>query len=135
MPVNWGPDFALTMGWFPAGPIMIRLDVVERLTRELNYLIRKHPILLPPNIGSRMGLKPDQLAPVLHILGFRIIPAGVLGGKHYGPPAPALLARRKLEPQVRQAAAAPLPKLVLEEPVDADNPFAALAALKKTARR
>ncbi len=143
MPVNWGPDFALAMGWVQAGPLMIRLDVVERVTRELHYLIRKHPILLPPNLGSRMGLKPDQLVPVLHVLGFRIIAAGVLGGKHYGPPNPALLARRKQEPPQRvpvMAVAAPPPRpapamSAAAPAVDADNPFAALAALKMAARR
>ncbi len=131
MPSNWGPDFALVMGWVQAGPLMIRLDVVERITRELHYLLRKHPILLPPNIGSRMGLKPDQLAPVLNVLGFRIIPAGTLGAKHYGPAAPAMLARRKMEHQ-QHAPAAPAAE---PAPVLADSPFAALAALKKTARR
>jgi len=142
MPVNWGPDFALAMGWVTAGPLMIRLDVVERVTRELHYLLRKHPILLPPNLGSRMGLKPDQLAPVLHVFGFRIIAAGVLGGKFYGPPTPALLARRKLEPQQRVVQPAPLKPVpaaqvasAAPKPVDADNPFAALAALKLAARR
>ncbi len=128
MPSNWGPDFALTMGWLPAGPVMIRLDVVERLVREVHFLLRKHPILVPPNLGSRMGLKPEQLSPVLHVLGFRIIPAGTLGTKHFGPPSPPLLARRKMEH--RPATAAPPPP----EPISADNPFAALAALK-TARR
>jgi len=132
MPANWGADFALAMGWVQAGPLMIRLDVVERVTRELHYLLRKHPILLPPNIGSRMGLKPEQLAPVLNVLGFRLIPAGTLGDKHFGPPAPAMLARRKMEhhhqPPARPAAA-PEPS-----PALADSPFAVLAALKKTAR-
>jgi ATP-dependent RNA helicase SUPV3L1/SUV3 len=147
MPTNWGPDFALAMGWVQAGPLMIRLDVVERITRELNYLIRKHPILLPPNLGSRMGLKPDQLVPVLHVLGFRIIPAGTLGAKYYGPPNPALLARRKQEPQARipvPAAPPPVRQQVRQQApvmssaapvVDSDNPFAALAALKMAARR
>ncbi|HYP64142.1 MAG TPA: helicase-related protein [Acidocella sp.] len=142
MPNNWGPDFALAMGWVQAGPIMIRLDVVERITRELHYLLRKHPILLPPNLGSRMGLKPDQLAPTLNVLGFRIIPAGELGAKFYGPPAPAILARRKQEPQP-QRAQAPAPRGARPapaaaeppKPVDADNPFAALAALKLAGRR
>lgn len=142
MPSNWGPDFALAMGWVQAGPLMIRLDVVERVTRELHYLLRKHPILLPPNLGSRMGLKPDQLAPTLHVLGFRIIPAGTLGAKFFGPPTPALLARRKQEPQPQRAAAPvtrPVPAAQVAsaapKPVDADNPFAALAALKLAARR
>jgi ATP-dependent RNA helicase SUPV3L1/SUV3 len=129
MPSNWGPDFALTMGWLPAGPVMIRLDVVEKIVREVHFLLRKHPILVPPNLGSRMGLKPDQLSPVLQVLGFRIIPAGVLGAKYFGPPAPPLLARRKMESRPAQAAPVKPP-----EPVSADNPFAALAALK-TARR
>jgi ATP-dependent RNA helicase SUPV3L1/SUV3 len=144
MPSNWGPDFALAMGWVQAGPIMIRLDVVERITRELHYLLRKHPILLPPNLGSRMGLKPDQLAPTLNVLGFRIIPAGELGAKFYGPPAPAMLARRKQEPQQQQQrhqapaprGAKPAPAAAEPpKPVDADNPFAALAALKLAGRR
>jgi ATP-dependent RNA helicase SUPV3L1/SUV3 len=134
MPKNWGADFALVMGWVQAGELMIRLDVVERVARELHYLLRKHPILLPPNIGSRMGLKPDQLAPTLHVLGFRLIPAGTLGPKHYGPAAPAMLARRKMEPhRPHHAPAAQAPE---PEPAAlADSPFAALAALKKTARR
>ncbi len=129
MPKNWGADFALVMGWVQVGELMVRLDVAERVARELHYLLRKHPILLPPNIGSRMGLKPDQLAPTLHALGFRLIQAGTLGPKHYGPAAPAMLARRKMEqhrPHHPPAAQAPEP----EPAALADSPFAALAALK-----
>ncbi len=138
MPANWGHDFALAMGWVQAGDVMIRLDVVERVTRELHYLMRKHQIMLPPNLGSRMGLKPEQLAPVLNVLGFRLFPAGELGGKYYGPPAPAMLGRRKQEHhQHQRQAAAPARKAErAPEPVvvDADNPFAALAALKMARR-
>jgi ATP-dependent RNA helicase SUPV3L1/SUV3 len=129
MPVNWGADFALSMGWFPAGPVMIRLDIVEKLVRELHYLVRKSPILVPPNLGSRLGLKPEQLLPVLHVLGFRIIPAASLHAKYYGPPAPPMLGRRKMEP--KPLAPPPPPP----EPVSEDNPFAALAALRQAARR
>ncbi len=126
MPGNWGADFALAMGWLPAGPVMVRLDIAEKLAREMHYLIRKSPVLLPPNLGSRMGLKPEQLSPVLHVMGFRILPTASLHAKYYGPPAPPMLGRRKMEP--RLAAPPPPP-----EPVSADNPFAALAMLK-TAR-
>jgi ATP-dependent RNA helicase SUPV3L1/SUV3 len=129
MPGNWGPDFALDMGWLPCGPVMVRLDVAERLVKEMHYLVRKHPVLLPPNLGSRMGLKPEQLSPVLNVLGFRIIPAGVESDKKYGPPAPQMLGRRKMEP--RPVAAAPAEP---EKPVSEDNPFAALAALRRAAR-
>jgi ATP-dependent RNA helicase SUPV3L1/SUV3 len=126
MPSNWGADFALSMGWLPAGPVMVRLDVAEKLVGEMHYLVRKHPVLLPPNLGSRMGLKPEQLSPVLNALGFRIIAAATLGAKYFGPPAPQMLARRKMEPR----APAPPPPPPVE--VSEDNPFAALAALRRT---
>jgi ATP-dependent RNA helicase SUPV3L1/SUV3 len=128
MPGNWGPDFALEMGWLPAEGLLIRLDIVERLVKELHYLLRKHPILLPPNLGSRMGLKPEQLAPVMHQLGFRIMPAGEPHPRKYGPPAPAMLGRRKMEPR-----AAPEP-VAAPVAISEDNPFAALAALRRAAR-
>ncbi len=138
MPNNWGYDFALAMGWVQVNDIMIRLDVVERVTRELHYLVRKHQILLPPNLASRMGLKPEQLAPTLNVLGFRVFPASVQSDKYFGPPAPAMLGRRKQEQQPRQRqAVAPMRKQERESEtvtVDANNPFAALAALK-VARR
>ncbi|WP_039885424.1 helicase-related protein [Acidocella sp. MX-AZ02] len=144
MPENWSNEFALAMGWVRAGDIMIRLDVVERVTRELHYLMRKSQILLPPNLGSRMGLKPEQLGPTLNVLGFRLFPAAEASEKYYGPPAPAMLGRRKQDhhqaaPQ-RNAPAAqaarpnrePKPEKPVE--IDADNPFAALAALKLARR-
>jgi ATP-dependent RNA helicase SUPV3L1/SUV3 len=128
MPGNWGPDFALEMGWLPAEGLLIRLDIVERLVKELHYLLRKHPILLPANLGSRMGLKPEQLAPVMHQLGFRIMPAGEPHPRKYGPPAPAMLGRRKMEPRASpEPVAAPVA-------ISEDNPFAALAALRRAAR-
>ena len=135
MPTNWGHDFALAMGWVQVGELMIRLDVVERVTRELHYLMRKSQILMPPNLGSRMGLKPEQLSPVLQALGFRLFTAGTLGDKFYGPPAPAMLGRRKQEQQP-QRQAAPQARKPDPAPVilDADNPFAALAALRVAKR-
>ena len=144
MPANWGQDFALAMGWVQVNDIMIRLDVVERVTRELHYLMRKHQIMLPANLGSRMGLKPEQLAPTLNVLGFRLFPAQELGDKYFGPPAPAMLGRRKQEhhqqhqrhPQPHMPAAHAVARKPEPEPVvvDADNPFAALAALKMARR-
>jgi len=129
LPAGWNTSGALYMGWVPAGPVMIRLDIAEKICRELGYLIRRHPVQVPNNLGSRMGLKPEQLAPVLHVLGFRIIPAGTLGPKYYGPATPALLARKKPEKQILpEVKAAPPPP---PPPISADNPFAALAALKR----
>jgi ATP-dependent RNA helicase SUPV3L1/SUV3 len=124
-PAGWDGAFALAMGWVMAGPVMIRLDIAEKLSREMNYLIRKHPVALPPGLGSRMSLKPEHLSPALNALGFRVIPAATLGEQAFGPLAPPMLARRKgiAAKPAAPAPAAPLP----------DNPFAALAVLKRAA--
>jgi len=125
-PTGWSEGLALAMGWLPAGPVMLRLDVAERMGRELHYLIRKQPMVLPAQLGSRMSLKPDQLSPVLNALGLRVIPAATLDARIFGPPAPPMLARRR-HTAPRPARPTP-PEAVVPAP---DNPFAALAALKR----
>ena len=119
-------NLALQMGWVIAGPVMIRLDIAEKLARELNYLIRKHPVALPGGLGSRLSLKPEQLPAALNTLGFRIIPAAALAADRYGPPAPPMLVRRKGN-ATRQPVRAEIP------PPLPGNPFAALAGLKRAA--
>ncbi len=123
-PAGWTDNFTLQMGWLRAGPIMLRLDIAERIAGELAYAIRKHPIILPATLASRLSVKPEHLAAALNALGLRIIPAAVLPAGAFGPPAPQRLARLKLPP----AAAAAPPK-----PPPPDNPFAALAALARAA--
>jgi ATP-dependent RNA helicase SUPV3L1/SUV3 len=125
LPAGWDEGFAVAMGWVVAGPVMIRLDIAEKLGRELNYLIRKHPVALPGGLGSRMSIKPEQLPAVLNTLGFRIIPAATLPEQAFGPPAPPMLARRRGQPSRPPSVAAP--------PPPPGNPFAALAALKRAA--
>jgi ATP-dependent RNA helicase SUPV3L1/SUV3 len=120
-------EAALRMGWVRAGPVMLRLDIAEKLARELNYLIRRHPVPLPATLGSRMSLKPEHLPVILNRLGFRIIPAATLAIDAYGPPAPPMLARRKGQ------RAGPKPAAQAVTPPAPDNPFAALAALSRAA--
>jgi ATP-dependent RNA helicase SUPV3L1/SUV3 len=125
-PPGWNEDLALRLGWLQAGPVMLRLDIAEKITRELNYLIRRHPVALPAALASRMSLKPEHLPAVLNRLGFRIIPAATLPPASFGPPAPPMLARRKtIKPPARPATPAPAPL--------PDNPFAALALLQRAA--
>ncbi len=125
-PLGWDDEMALAMGWVKTGPVMLRLDIAEKMGRELNYLIRKHPVALPAGLGSRMSLKPEHLPAVLNRLGFRIIPAATLAPEKYGPPAPPMLARRKaIRPAPAKPATPPAPL--------PDNPFAALAALRRAA--
>ncbi len=117
-------DDALRMGWVRAGPVMLRLDIAEKLARELNVLIHKHPVPVPAGLASRMSLKLEHLPVILNRLGFRIIPAATLAPDAYGPPAPPMLARRK----GLKYAARPTPET--PTPPRPDNPFAALAALR-----
>ena len=121
-PAGWSPGFALQMGWLLAGPVMIRLDIAEKLAAELFYAIRRHPVTLPAHLGSHLSVKPEHLSAALNALGLRIIPAAVLPEGAYGPPAPPRLAWVKTTPKP-----ALLPVIAPPRP---DNPFAALAALR-----
>ena len=120
-PAGWSAAFALLMGWMLAGSVMIRLDIAEKLGSELFYAIRRHPVVPPPNLGSRLSVKPEHLPAALNALGLRIIPAAMLPEGAYGPPAPPRLARVKLLPRL-PAAPPGVPR--------PDNPFAALAVLR-----
>ena len=134
-PAEWPDGFAVAMGWVPAGPVLLRLDVAERAAAELAHATRPGATLLPPGLASRLGVRGAWLPAVLRVLGYRVVPAEVPAPAQYGPPAPALLVplRRRRETAgrapsvvsaVRSARAAP-PR---PAPV-ATGPFAALAAL------
>jgi ATP-dependent RNA helicase SUPV3L1/SUV3 len=92
---EWPRGFAETMGWLPAGPVLLRLDVAERIAGELGHLTRRAPALLPGDLASRLGIKGDMLGPVLEAMGFRLMPAEVLEETAFGPPAPARIAHAR----------------------------------------
>jgi ATP-dependent RNA helicase SUPV3L1/SUV3 len=94
-PADWPRGFAETMGWLPAGPVLLRLDVAERIAGELGHLTRKSPALLPGDLASRLGIKGENLGPVLDAMGFRLIPAETLDEKNFGPPAPARIGQQR----------------------------------------
>jgi ATP-dependent RNA helicase SUPV3L1/SUV3 len=120
---DWPSGFAAAMGWVATGPVMLRLDIAERVAGELGYLTRRGTITLPRDLGSRLSVRVEFLPIILRQLGFRIVPGGGLAPEMFGPPAPAMLAaiRRR---RSRPTAAVP-------GPVDVRGPFAALAALKR----
>ena len=91
MALSWPPGFAPMMGWVPAGPVLLRLDVAERVAAELGYLTRRAAAPLPPEILGRFGVKGDALAPVLTDLGFRLIPSEPLPEDQQGPVLPAMV--------------------------------------------
>ena len=120
---DWPPGFAVAAGWVEAGPVLLRLDVAERVAGELGWATRKGSIALPGNLASRLSIKADSLPVVLRRLGFRIVPGALLGQGEYGPPAPPMLAplRRRRQPATEPAMARAV----------SAGPFAALAALKR----
>ena len=120
-PAGWPEDFAAAMGWIAAGPVLVRLDVAERIAAELAHAARLRPVAVPAGLGSRLSVRPEAVPAILHGLGFRVIPAGALASDAFGPPMPALVAPLRHRP----TAAPPM-----RRPPPADHPFAALAALR-----
>jgi ATP-dependent RNA helicase SUPV3L1/SUV3 len=123
---DWPAGFAAMAGWIEAGPILLRLDIAEKIAGELAYRCRRGPTALPSGLASRFAIKPDMLLAVLRPLGFRVLPAAGLHPDQIGPPAPPMLMplRRR-----RPMTDAPSPAQ------NATGPFAALAALRRGGAR
>ncbi len=118
---DWPGGFAAAMGWLEAGPVLLRLDIAERVAAELAWLTRRGATAVPAGLASRFSLKAELLPVVLRRLGFRVIPAAGLAAEEYGPPAPAMIIPlRRRRPVVSEPT-----------PVRTHGPFAALAALKR----
>ncbi len=117
-------DFLAMMGWVPAGPVLLRLDIAERVAAELAYSTRGKPAPLPLAMAQRLGVRAEIMPAVLRGLGLRILPAPLLAPEIYGPPPPPMIAQPKRRP-VEAKQPAPLP------PPRPDSPFAALAALRR----
>ena len=107
------------MGWIEAGPMLLRLDVAERIAADLAWRTRRSPSALPADLSSRLSIRADLLPVALRRLGFRVQPAASLAAR-VGPPSPAMLVplRRRI------ARVSPPPRTVPH------GPFAALASLK-----
>jgi ATP-dependent RNA helicase SUPV3L1/SUV3 len=113
-------------GWIEAGPILLRLDIAEKIAGELNHRCRRGPSAMPSGLASRFATKPDVVPAVLRQLGFRVLPAAAPGPDEQGPPAPSMLMPlRRRRPVVEE----PLPARF------ATGPFAVLAALKQGGAR
>ena len=120
-PGDWPAGFAAVAGWQEAGPVLLRLDVAERVAGELAWATRQGATALPAGLAGRFAVKAELVPAVLRGLGFRVLPGGSLGPGGYGPPAPTMLA-----PLKRRRVVVEVP----EVPARA-GPFAALAALKR----
>ncbi|HET9147999.1 MAG TPA: helicase-related protein [Acetobacteraceae bacterium] len=122
---HWPPDFAIYLGWVPAGPKAIRLDIAERIAAECFHAARRHPVMVPPDLASRLSIGQAELPAVLRAFGLRLSPAEILPDRKFGPPAPALLGITRRGPRPRAEAPA--------RAVNPDHPFAALAPFRRIA--
>ena len=124
---TWPAGFAATAGWVELGPILLRLDVAERVAADLFHRVRRRPAALPWDLASRLSVKADQLPGVLRALGFRLTPSVTLGETQYGPPAPPLItARRGPAAQMSAPTLNSLPRASAHS-----SPFAALVVLQR----
>ena len=127
-PEQWPMGFAGAMGWVEAGPVLVRLDVAERVAAELAFAARNGAVPLPFDLASRLSVKPDIVPAVLRALGFRLTPEGTLGEAQvggeaqFGPPMPMLVQQLRRKP--------PAPKPSPRRAPAPDHPFAALAVLR-----
>jgi ATP-dependent RNA helicase SUPV3L1/SUV3 len=118
---DWPDGFATAMGWLEAGPVLLRLDIAERVAADLAWASRRGAAALPAGLSSRLSIRSELLPVVLRRLGFRVLPGASLPPEQYGPPAPAMLLSLRRRP-VRRAQ--PEPRHALQ------GPFAVLAMLK-----
>jgi ATP-dependent RNA helicase SUPV3L1/SUV3 len=122
---DWPAGFAAFQGWVLAGTRAIRLDIAETVAAELFYAARRHPVVMPETLASRLGIAQAELPAVLRALGLRLIPAQSLPDDVSGPPAPRRVAIAR-QPGRKPDAAPP-------RPVNPNHPFAALSSLGRLA--
>jgi ATP-dependent RNA helicase SUPV3L1/SUV3 len=121
-PAGWPPGFAAAMGWVSAGPVLVRLDIAERVAAELAFAARQHPTAIPGDAAQRLAVSAAVLPAVLHGLGVRLAPPFVLEAGQHGPPAPPMML-----PPRRPRPPPPAPVRAVRP----DSPFAALAMLRR----
>lgn len=113
---SWPEGWVAALGYLPAGPVAIRLDVAERVGAELAALTRQGERQPPHGLASRLGCRAADLPAVLRALGFALRP---------GEDGAVLLRARRRVPAVVNRRARALPA--------AEGPFAALAVLRARA--
>jgi ATP-dependent RNA helicase SUPV3L1/SUV3 len=121
-PPEWPAGFAAALGWIDAGPVLLRLDIAERVAAELTWATRRRPAALPAGLANRLSIRPELVPAVLRRLGFRVVPGGSLPAGQHGPSAPPMVA-----PLRRHTLSSPT---MPQDATAVEGPFAALAALR-----
>ena len=120
-PRDWPTSLAFALGWLDAGPVLLRLDIAERIVGELLYVGHGKPMPVPADLASRLSVRTEMLPAILRQLGFRLRPPTIVADGQFGPAAPAMMefTRRRRRPEVEQPVS-----------VSQGSPFAALAQLR-----
>ena len=113
----------IAIGYQPCGPRAVRFDILERLAdliRDARGKETRGQFALSPAMTALLGCSLEDLRGVLSALGYR----RAKSARPEAADAAELWVRR------RQAARPVAPEPAMAAPVDADNPFAALAGLR-----
>jgi ATP-dependent RNA helicase SUPV3L1/SUV3 len=65
-----GADFYAACGYLPAGPRLVRADVLDRFAVEMARAAGRGPFRPDPRAAERLGCPPEEVAGVLRALGF-----------------------------------------------------------------
>ncbi len=68
---GWPEGFYLRAGYRPAGPIAVRVDMLERLLAEVRRGVKQGPYVVPTGRMTAIGASVAVLAEVLRACGFR----------------------------------------------------------------
>ncbi|HYZ21789.1 MAG TPA: helicase-related protein, partial [Rhodopila sp.] len=131
---EWPPGFGAMAGWIGAGPVLLRLDIAEKIAGELGYRTRRGPAALPAGLASQLSVKADLLPAVLRPLGFRVLPGVGLAPEQHGPPAPAMIMPLRRRPPFADAHRPGAARRAHGRPAQVEapsGPFAKLAALRR----
>jgi len=114
--------FALALGWLDAGPMLLRLDIAERIVGDLLHAGHGKPMPVPADLASRLSVRAEMLPAILRQLGFRLRPSAILADGQFGPAAPAMMELARRPRRIEAAPSGGPPQ---------GNPFAALAQLRR----
>jgi ATP-dependent RNA helicase SUPV3L1/SUV3 len=120
LPEGMPPGFLGRLGWIACGPILLRLDIAERVAGELGWLTRRRPTALPPDLASRLSVRAELLPQVLPALDVRLLPDVALPEGTFGPPAPPMLTVRGQQSRSQHRNPRPQRRAVVSAPAAAE---------------
>ncbi len=99
-----GTACSAASGWVQAGPVLLRLDIAERVAAELACLTRLRPSTVPPQLGAEPGPASPTCSPAVLRGAGPAPPAGAgHGANQFGPPPPPMISSSPPPPRAGSA--------------------------------